>query len=157
MSLAHLLTDTYIHMPPAQVLSDIAEAHATTRPANAPHSIAEIVAHLDFWQNWILHRVHGQADPMVQQAALGWPSVQTGQWDTLRSRFLTGLQQAAELSTGNVSLPLHPPIEFPAMAEYTIGDALQHVAMHNSHHLGQVVLLRQMLGIWPPPAGSWTW
>ena len=31
------------------------------------------------------------------------------------------------------------------------------VATHNAHHLGQVILLRQLLGAWPPPAGSWTW
>ena len=28
---------------------------------------------------------------------------------------------------------------------------------HNAHHLGQVVLLRQQRGLWPPPAGSYTW
>jgi hypothetical protein len=28
---------------------------------------------------------------------------------------------------------------------------------HNGHHLGQVVLMRQMLGAWPPPSGSYTW
>jgi uncharacterized damage-inducible protein DinB len=31
------------------------------------------------------------------------------------------------------------------------------MAAHNSHHLGQVVLLRQILGAWPPPSGSYTW
>jgi len=31
------------------------------------------------------------------------------------------------------------------------------MAAHNSHHLGQVVLLRLMLGAWPPPSGSYTW
>jgi hypothetical protein len=31
------------------------------------------------------------------------------------------------------------------------------MAAHNPHDLGQVVLLRQMLGAWPPPSGSYTW
>jgi hypothetical protein len=35
--------------------------------------------------------------------------------------------------------------------------ALVHVANHNAHHLGQIVLLRQLMGRWPPPSGSWTW
>jgi uncharacterized damage-inducible protein DinB len=50
-----------------------------------------------------------------------------------------------------------PPIEFPPLTHYTIADALTHVATHNAHHLGQVILLRQLAGTWPPPAGSWTW
>jgi uncharacterized damage-inducible protein DinB len=50
-----------------------------------------------------------------------------------------------------------PPIEFPPLASYSIGDVLVHVATHNSHHLGQVIVLRQLMGKWPPPAGSWTW
>jgi uncharacterized damage-inducible protein DinB len=28
---------------------------------------------------------------------------------------------------------------------------------HNSYHLGQIVLLRQELGAWPPPRGGDTW
>jgi hypothetical protein len=31
------------------------------------------------------------------------------------------------------------------------------MATHTAHHLGQIIVLRQLLGAWPPPAGSWTW
>jgi uncharacterized damage-inducible protein DinB len=50
-----------------------------------------------------------------------------------------------------------PAIEFPPLADYTIRDAMVHVGVHTAHHLGQVVVLRQLMGLWPPPAGSWTW
>ena len=30
-------------------------------------------------------------------------------------------------------------------------------AAHNAYHLGRVVLLRQMMGSWPPPSGGLTW
>lgn len=36
-------------------------------------------------------------------------------------------------------------------------EMLQAIASHNSYHLGQVVLLRQRLGAWPPPSGGLTW
>ncbi len=67
------------------------------------------------------------------------------------------LQQLGEIGEEAAAAPVSPAIEFPPLAHYTIGDALVHVATHNSHHLGQVVLLRQLHGAWPPPAGSWTW
>ena len=28
---------------------------------------------------------------------------------------------------------------------------------HNSYHLGQIVVLRQLLGAWPPPHGGQSW
>jgi uncharacterized damage-inducible protein DinB len=36
-------------------------------------------------------------------------------------------------------------------------EMLQTIASHNSYHLGQVVLMRQTLGAWPPPSGGLTW
>lgn len=78
-------------------------------------------------------------------------------WEMVRSRFTDGLQQLAALGERDVARPVTPPIEFPPLVNYTVGDALVHVATHNAHHLGQVILLRQLLGAWPPPAGSWTW
>ena len=31
------------------------------------------------------------------------------------------------------------------------------IAIHNSHHLGQIVTLRQLMGLWQPRGGGWTW
>ena len=52
---------------------------------------------------------------------------------------------------------IYPALEFPPLASYTVRDALVHVANHNSHHLGQIITLRQLMGAWPPPGGGWTW
>jgi uncharacterized damage-inducible protein DinB len=155
MNLTHLLVETYVHMPPAQMLSDLTGADATSKPGRAPHSVIEIVAHLHFWQSWFLKRCRGEAEPMVERAKLGWPPA--GDWNTVRDQFLAGLQEADALSGGDLTRPISPAIDFPPMAQYTLGDVLTHIAVHNAHHLGQVVLIRQMLGVWPPPSGSWTW
>ncbi len=58
---------------------------------------------------------------------------------------------------GRLAAPIAPPIEFPPLANFTIRDALVHMASHNAHHLGQVIILRQIMGLWPPPSGSYTW
>jgi uncharacterized damage-inducible protein DinB len=118
------------------------------------------VAHLDFWQSWFLARCDGQDSPMVSAAADGWPAPNDAAgWPALRDRFEAGLRRAAAIGDDGERLakPLSPSIEFPPLANYTVRDALAHVAQHNAHHLGQVVVIRQLLGAWPPPAGSWTW
>lgn len=84
--------------------------------------------------------------------------VTPGDWPALQQRFLAGLDRAASFERGGrVDDPIAPPIEFPPLAAYTIRDAQVHISTHNAHHLGQIILLRQILGLWPPPAGSWTW
>lgn len=159
MDIRHLLVETYTHMPPAQIVEDIAEADAMRTVSETVHSIAEILAHMEFWQDWFLKRCRGEASPMVQSAALGWPSVPDGDWQALRDRFLNGLNVAVQFAEDPVRLqqPLTPAIEFPPLASYTVGDALIHMAGHNSHHLGQIITLRQVMGSWPPGSGSFTW
>jgi uncharacterized damage-inducible protein DinB len=39
----------------------------------------------------------------------------------------------------------------------SLAAVLWQTAVHNSYHLGQIVLLRQRLSIWPPETGSDTW
>jgi hypothetical protein len=97
---------------------------------------------------------------MAQRAAEGWPAVTPGSWPGLQQQFVDGLLQLtawADAAGDTLDTPLRPAIEFPPLAHYTKRDVLVHVATHNAHHLGQVILVRQVLGAWPPPAGSWTW
>ena len=158
MNLQHLLVDTHVHLPPIQILEDITEEDAVRRLPGTYHSIAEIAAHMDFWQSWFLLRCRGGNEPVIASASLGWPGVEAGNWAGIRDLFTKGLTDAAALgSQTDLDAPLAPAIDFPPLADYTVREALVHIANHNSHHLGQIVILRQLLGGWPPPAGSWTW
>jgi uncharacterized damage-inducible protein DinB len=152
----HLLIQIYAHIPPVAALERLEPGDAERRIEGTPHSIAETVAHMAFWQEWFVRRCTGIADPMPAPAARGWPVVEAGSWLAVHARFVHGLDAATALDAES-DRPLAPPIEFPPLANYTVRHALVHVAQHNSHHLGQIVLLRQMMGLWPPPSGAWTW
>jgi uncharacterized damage-inducible protein DinB len=154
-----LLIDTFAYLAPPKTLDGLSGPEAATRVAGANHSIVEIVAHMHFWQSWFLKRCEGVPEPMVASAATGWPAAGAQDWDELRWAFLETLERLAVLGddSARLALPVTPVLEFPPLAHFTIRDALTHVAGHNAHHLGQVVLLRQLIGRWPPPDGSWTW
>lgn len=157
MNSRELLIDTWSYIAPGRALEGISAEDASRRLPGAPHAIAEIVAHLAYWQEWFALRAQGRGEPMAASASLGWPAGPAA-WPELRSRFEAGLEALAALDRPGVrEVEVAPPIEFPPLASYTVGDVLVHVAQHNAHHLGQVVLLRQLMGIWPPPSGSWTW
>jgi hypothetical protein len=74
MNAHELLTEPIGFLAPARALEGLSPDFAERRVDGAPHSIAEIVAHLNFWQIWFIRRAEGMAAPMVQHAAEGWPA-----------------------------------------------------------------------------------
>lgn len=156
MHARELLIDTFVHIPPGRAIDQLTPDDADRRPPGASHSIAEIVAHMTFWQDWFCRRCDGIAEPMVAEAARGWPAVARGSWPDVHARFTGGLERAVALGD-RADRTIAPAIEFPLLANYTIRDAIVHMAQHNAHHLGQVILVRQIIGRWPPPGGGWTW
>ena len=158
MDIRELLIEPIAYIPPARALEGLSTADAERRIPGANHSVAEVVAHMTFWLDWFVRRCEGEAVPMPANAAMGWPAVARGSWPELQSRLFATLERAAALSErARLDDPLSPPIEFPPMAHYRIRQAVVHMASHNAHHMGQVIVLRQLLGTWPPPGGSWTW
>jgi uncharacterized damage-inducible protein DinB len=158
MNVHEMLVEPLTYIAPARALEGLPAELAHRRVPNAAHTVAELVAHMAFWQDWFCRRCDGTRAPMVQRAADGWPDVNSRPWPEIERQFLDGLERAAAFGTPDrLDAPLSPPIEFPPLANYTVRDALTHMANHNAHHLGQVILLRQLLGTWPPPGGSWTW
>src|SRR5262245_5761955 len=127
-----LLIDTTPFMAPGRTLDGLSTADAERRPAGAPHSVAEVVAHMAFWQEWFGRRVQGTGGPMAAHAEEGWPAVEPGSWPALQERFLSQLERLARFADEG-QRALAPPLEFPPLAGYTVRDALVHVAMHNAH------------------------
>jgi len=159
MSLRHVLTDTLAYLPPSGILEDLSADQAGRKAPGLAHATTDLVAHLDFWQRWFLHRLSGEPEPMPQPAGVGWPGLHGRSWAALRDSYLAGLEQVALVAddTAHLDDPMLPALEFPPMSAYRRRDIVVHIAVHNAHHLGQVVQLRQQIGLWPPRAGSWTW
>jgi uncharacterized damage-inducible protein DinB len=156
MNVHELLIETHAHMPPLRALEGLTPEDADRRVTGVEHSVAEIVAHMGFWQNWFCRRCRGEAVSIPGHASDGWPAVAKGTWADVHRQFASGLEDAVALGARGEER-VAPAIEFGPLAHYTVGNALQHMAQHNSHHTGQVILLRQLMGLWPPPAGSFTW
>jgi uncharacterized damage-inducible protein DinB len=126
---------------------------AGTRPEGAPHSIFQLLNHMSYWQDWAVKWLDGGNPPVPKHASGGWPGgsapASAKEWQQAVRGFRSGLQklgrqsQAADLLT--------------TRGVHTRLGMLQAIASHNSYHAGQVVVLRQVLGAWPPPSGGVTW
>ena len=145
---------------PAVVLDGLTAAQALAKPHGLPHSIAEIVAHMCFWQEWFNDCALVGFTGVPEHAADGWPTVSAESWDTLRQRYLAAIDKAKQIVADSAFLsePLLPTgLSIPFLEKESRGSGILHAAIHSGHHLGQIITLRQLLGLWPPPAGSMTW
>ena len=110
------------------------------------------------WRTWRSGRTGSAAGSMASTSR--WsaprrsagPSPRRAAWEDLKAHFLVGPGARGRARSLRIQLdrPVAPAIEFPPLMHYTTRDALVHVAHHNAYHLGQIVSLRQAMGLWPP-------
>jgi uncharacterized damage-inducible protein DinB len=147
--------DGAIHLtafvPYDRALAGLAPERACRAPAGAPYSPAQVLAHMAFWQDWLLAQARGEAPAFPEHAEAGWPTPDEAAWPGLVERFLAGLEEARALA--RTAAARHRSLPRGG----TGGRALADLAVHNAHHLGQIVLLRRLGGDWPPPGGGDTW
>lgn len=141
------------HVASAAVFSDLDTTTAGERPAGLPHSLFQILEHIVFWQDWVIEWCNGGKPRVPKHAAGSWPSkaapADQAEWTACVRRFQTGLKEL-ERRSRNGDLIEKKGKQSPL-------EMLHAIASHNSYHIGQAVVLRQMLGKWPPPSGGLTW
>lgn len=108
---------------------------------------------MNFWQHLILSVIRSEPVVYPERAAEGWPddndTLTEEAWRDLLSRFLVDLEEAAVLA-GSQRLE-------EVSGDKTVREHLESLAGHNAYHVGRMVLLRQLLGFWPPPSAEDTW
>lgn len=132
-----------------RALDGLEPGQAERTPSHLPHSAAQIVAHVQFWQAHLLATLDGHPPEPPEHAGGGWPA--PGEWQELRGTFLRDAQRLRALARDpeRCAAPDRNGVAFAAM--------LANYAGHSVYHLGQVVTVRQALGLWPPPGGGDTW
>jgi uncharacterized damage-inducible protein DinB len=163
--LARALIGSSAFAPAGNIVQGLSDAEALEKPiasrGAAPRCIYEEIWHMAYWQEISLDWVQGKPTPYPEHASEGFPSNFDEPWEKLRSRFLAGTQTAAAIANDTdrlevtVACPTNPERNRPA--DMTVREQLESLAAHNAYHLGRVVLLRQLLGNWPPPDGGDSW
>jgi len=158
--LASVLAGESLHLEPAAILDGLTDAQAHARPHGLPYSIADLVSHLCFWQEWFNACLVDGFTGIPQHSVDGWPAAPAGGWEALRDRYVGAIDAAKRIATESDSLAdslLPAGAGVASLARESRGSALLRGAMHNSHHLGQIITMRRLLGLWPPPGGTITW
>lgn len=141
------------HVEAGKVFSGLDWNLAGSRPRGAPHSLFQLVNHLIFWQSWAVAWLDGRRPRIPRHAAGSWPGkvapASPAEWMEAVRRFQAGL---ADL--GRACRTADPLSQRGGKSRL---EMMQTIGAHNSYHCGQAVLMRQLLGDWPPPSGGLTW
>lgn len=141
------------HAAAASVFSGVDAKTAGTRPDKLAHSLHQLLGHIVFWQDWVVQWLKGEKPRVPKHASGSWPAGpaprNATEWKREVRQFQSGLKELQRLST-EADLPTR-------LGKQSRLEMIHALASHNSYHLGQAVVLRQMLGKWPPRSGGLTW
>lgn len=133
---------------PKKLISDLTEQQALRQPDESPYSIAVVVAHMHFWQERWIALIDGTKPTSRRGRNSDWPTVKAGAWTALRKEFLNGVEASQSRSKDRELMAR-------TSAYNVTGEQLAtKIALHNAYHLGEIALLRQLLGLWPPKDAS---
>jgi uncharacterized damage-inducible protein DinB len=163
-TLTELLYGKGAHVHPLACVEDLSASLASRTIDGFPHSIWQLVCHMNYWMDYELHRIAGQAPTYPEHASASWlptaaPSNEAD-WTQAVTRFRDLIAKLAELAkSGTQSLSREIPAMHPQQAQHssTVGAILWQTMTHNTYHLGQIAVLRRCFNAWPPAAGGDTW
>jgi uncharacterized damage-inducible protein DinB len=163
-ALIELLYGKSAHANPLACVEDVSFELAGRRTDNFPHSIWQLVRHVNYWMDYELRRIRGEEPVYPAHAAESWPvhaaPANEDEWKKAISHFRELLRQLAALGEST-------PDALTREISATHQDHRKHSAsllavlwqtlVHNSYHVGQIVMLRRALDAWPPKGGGDSW
>src|SRR5215469_5892860 len=145
------------HVSPLACLEDLHADLAGRKVDGHPHSIWEIALHLSYWMTYELQRIQGKPMPYPSYAEESWPpppARRTEQcWRDTVTHFGALLNEWEELSRSDTDVLARSVVSthtIHSQQASSVLAVLMQIIAHNSYHIGQVVLLRRLLGAWPP-------
>ncbi len=165
--LIELLHGKGSHADPIASVEDLSSELAVRHIEGFPHSIAQLVFHMNYWMDYELRRIRGEKPAYPQHNSESFPPLSPTDlqndkpdWDRLRERFADLLADFASLAN-SAPQGMQRQIETVHEADKKIAGTLEAVlwqmVAHNSYHVGQIAMIRRMLGAWPPRGGGDSW
>ena len=163
-ALTELLRGKGSHADPLACVEDISAELAARQVAGFPHSIGQMVFHMNYWMSYELRRIRGERPAYPEHAAESWPATgapgDAQEWDRLRRDLAWLLAEYAKLAKSSPA-EMQREIESAHAGDKKVSGTLEAVlwqmVAHNSYHLGQIAMVRRMLGAWPPRGGGDSW
>jgi uncharacterized damage-inducible protein DinB len=163
-ALMELLRGKGAHADPIACVEDLSTELAAQQVAGFPHTIGQLVFHMNYWMEYELRRIRGDSPAYPEHNSESFPEasapLDVQEWNRLRARMAELLGEFAELtksSTQELQREINSTHESNKKVAGTLEAVLWQMVAHNSYHVGQIAMIRRALGAWPPHAGGDSW
>jgi uncharacterized damage-inducible protein DinB len=163
-ALDELLRGKGAHADPVACVEDLTAELAARQVAGFPHSIGQLVFHMNYWMDYELRRIRGERPTYPEHSSESFPPAPSPadaqDWERLRKRFASLLADITLLSKSSaeeMQRQIEPVHEGDAKLAGTLEAVLWQMVAHNSYHTGQIAMFRRVLGTWPPRCGGDSW
>jgi uncharacterized damage-inducible protein DinB len=163
-ALTELLRGKGAHADPLACVEDISAEVAARQVAGFPHSIGQLVFHINYWMEYELRRIRGQRPDYPEHNSESFPAppspADEQEWNRLRTRMGELLGEFAALAKCSPQ-ELQGEIESAHEGDKDVAGTLEAVlwqmVAHTSYHVGQIAMIRRVLEAWPPSGGGDSW
>ena len=149
--LSTLLQGKGAHLTFQEAVANFPAEHINTTPPKVPYTPWHLIEHLRLAQWDILEYIRDPDHISPDWPAGYWPDRDTttdlAGWQTSIDRFQSDLQ-ALQTIVADPATDLYEPIPH-GYDGHTILREILIVADHNAYHVGELAILRQVMGTWP--------
>jgi hypothetical protein len=128
-----------------KIVSGLTIEQVNQKPVPGMHSIYEELWHTTRWAHIVVNQ-DSEADKKFKGSGAfpEKPAASQEEWDVLVNEFSGLLDKMMEFTKNTAQLKAE---QEPG---WLMEDFVDSLIIHNSYHLGKIVAIRQMIGIWPP-------
>ena len=148
--LVNALTVQQAHTLFDGVIKDFPADHYNTRPANTPYSFWHLLEHLRITQWDILDYIQNPNYQYREFPKGYWPDPDSNTdadgWNTTIQQFNDDLQALVDI-VNDPDTDLYAQIPH-AQKGHTILREINIIATHNAYHIGELGILRGVMGLW---------
>jgi len=163
-ALTELLHGKGAHADPLACVEDLSAELAARQVKGFPHSIGQLVFHMNYWMDYELRRIRGQKPSYPEHSSESFPPapspVDPQEWNRLRTQLASLLGDFTTLANSSPETKqrqIETVHDGDAKVAGTLEAVLCQMVAHNSYHTGQIAMIRRALGTWPPRGGGDTW
>ena len=167
-ALTELLHGKGAHADPLACVEDLSAELAVRHVEAFPHSIGQLVFHMNYWMDYEQRRIRGERPAYPEHSSESFPPAPSRSdvqddaqdWDRLRKRFaglLADFIVLTKSSLKEMQRQLETVHDGDTKLAGTLEAVLWQMVVHNSYHTGQIAMIRRALGAWPPRGGGDTW
>jgi uncharacterized damage-inducible protein DinB len=136
--------NAWIDVTTAGTIKNINSEQAFSRPAENLNSIWEIVNHLVNWRETVLKRMNGE---IIEEPKNNFfePVKDNSEdaWRNILIRFDESQKMWLKFLSGFVNESLE---KYYSQSKYTFYELIFGILQHDAYHLGQIVLIKKMVG-----------